>query len=41
MPKLFDLRSFRILALGGAKASTNGQDDLPDAEASIKFFVQG
>ena len=39
MPKLFDLRSFRILALGGAKASTNGQNDLPDAEPGIKFYV--
>jgi hypothetical protein len=38
MPKLFDLQSFRILAVGGAKASTNGQEDKPVEEPTILFF---
>ena len=38
MPKLFDLRSFRILAVGGAKASTNGFSDEMVEEPTILTF---
>jgi hypothetical protein len=38
MKTLFNLRSFRLLALGGAKASTNGHVDQPDEEPSILFY---
>lgn len=40
MLKRFTLRSFRLLTLGGAKASTNGDIDLPDVEFGDTRYEQ-
>jgi hypothetical protein len=41
MTTQFNLRNFRILTVGGAKASTNGQLDEPDEEPGIDFYKAG
>jgi hypothetical protein len=40
MMKLFSLRSFRLLTLGGAKASTNGKQNEPDDEGDDLFYTE-
>ena len=41
MTTQFNLRSFRILAVGGAKASTNGNDDGTKEEPDQKLYFPG
>ena len=38
MTPMFDLMSVRLIALGGAKASTNGGDQKPDPEDDDSKF---
>ena len=41
MTTLFNLRSFRLLALGGAKASTNDDSGGPDIEHDQVRYTVG
>lgn len=41
MMKLFNLRSFRLLSLGGAKASTYGNPDGDDVEIDEQLYYKG
>ncbi len=38
MKTLFNLRNFRLLTLGGAKASTNGFDDGSKEEPDMTLY---
>ncbi len=40
MIKLFNLRNFRLLTLGGAKASTLGEEDGDTDEVDIKLYFK-
>ena len=39
MLKLFNLRNFRLLSLGSAKAHTNGAEGNEDEDISLRFVV--